>query len=308
MPATVTHYLVGEKALEKLGMNLSQKEREAFDLGCQGGDIFFFYNVLGGRKYPLLRKAGETLHKKLINAPIHYMKEFLSLLENEEDKNIGKAYIMGYLCHFSTDTTAHPYIYALSDILLNEKKEEKDSFYYHTKIESNLDVIMLLKLKDKTILEIPPYSLFPKNSEVTGILSKMYSYAFEKAGYLKAPEEEYKKAFSCFRNGMHLLYSKGNLKRDFIYKASKLIKITGGFSQMIHPVRCDNFCDYINISEKEITYNNGEVSKDNFYEIFNKAVDKSSECIKKFLDGEEIFEIMEGKSFDTGLVVDYWRI
>ena len=216
MPATVTHFLVGEKTLEKLGKNLDKKEREAFDLGCQGGDIFFFYGVLGGNKYPLLKKAGTVLHKERINAPVHYMNEFLSLI-NEEDKKIVKAYIMGYLCHFSTDTTAHPYIYALSDILEKEKNIESDSFYYHTRIESNLDVIMLLKLKDKTIIEIPPYSLFPKNSEVTEILSKMYSYAFEKAGYIKAPEEEYKKAFSCFRNGMHLLYSKGNLKRDFIY-------------------------------------------------------------------------------------------
>lgn len=303
MPAGVTHYLVGDMVLKKLEMNFSKKERDAFDLGCQGGDIFFFYQVFGSRKYPLLKKAGEKLHKKLINAPVHYMNVFASTLQDENDRKIIKAYIMGYLCHFSTDTTAHPYIYALSDILLNEKKEF-DPFYYHAKIESNLDVIMLLKLKNKTIVDIPPYSIFPAESSVSILLGKMYSFAFEKAGYTKAPSIEYTRAFYYLKRGMKLLYSKGNIKRNTIFNISKFIKITPGFSQMIHPVICDNFCDYTNISKKEIEYNNGVVSSDNFFEIFDKAVNKSADCIKKLTEGKSISDIMEGKSFDTGLIVD----
>lgn len=308
MPALVIHYLVGDIALKKLNMNLSKKEREAFDLGCQGGDIFFFYNTFEKNRYPLLKKAGPVLHKKIINAPIHFMNVFSEKLEDIKNKNIVKAYIMGYLCHYSTDTTAHPYIYGLSDILLKEHKKF-DDFYYHAKIEANLDTIMLSKIKEKTIIDIPPYTLFPSESVTLNLLSKMYSFAFEKSRYAIAPYKEYCKAFLDFRKGTKLLYSKGTFKRNAFFNILKTLKITPAFSQMIHPVTCDNFCDYINLSKREIAYNNGLSSTNTFFEIFDNSVNKSIESINFFRKEEKsISEIMEGRSFDTGLIVDETKI
>lgn len=308
MPALVVHYLVGDIALKRLNMNFSKKEREAFDLGCQGGDIFFFYNALEGKKYPLLKKAGPVLHKRLINVPIHYMNVFANKLENIKNKDIVKAYIMGYLCHYSTDTVAHPYIYGLSDMLLKLHKKF-DDFYYHAKIEANLDVIMLSKIKNKTIIDIPPYTLFPSESVTLDLLSKMYSFAFEKAGYAKAPYKEYYKAFVDFRKGTKLLYSKGTFKRNIFFNILKALKVTPAFSQMIHPVTCDNFCDYINLSKKEIAYNNGTSSTDSFFEIFEKSVKKTIESITFYQkEKKSISDIMEGRSFDTGLIIDETRI
>ena len=103
MPAHYAHYRFGDKLLPTLPANVSRpilRFRRLFDMGTQGPDLFFYYNILTDN-------AVDKLGKKL-----HTMtgREFFGMICRRlrlEPTEAGQAYLYGLLAHYCLDRTCH---------------------------------------------------------------------------------------------------------------------------------------------------------------------------------------------------------
>ena len=111
MPAHYAHYRFGDKLLPTLPANVSRPSlrfRRLFDMGTQGPDLFFYYNILTDN-------AVDKLGKKL-----HTMtgREFFGMICRRlrlEPTEAGQAYLYGLLAHYCLDRTCHKKIREITE-------------------------------------------------------------------------------------------------------------------------------------------------------------------------------------------------
>ncbi|MCL6477157.1 MAG: zinc dependent phospholipase C family protein [Peptococcaceae bacterium] len=107
MPDVWTHIFCGREVLAGVGENFKELAREKislFLLGCQGPDIFFYYNFLpwnGDKRVFLL---GERIHREKCGL---FLRESLKYLKRNPDAGTTK-YLMALICHWCLDRITHP--------------------------------------------------------------------------------------------------------------------------------------------------------------------------------------------------------
>ena len=105
MPGLITNYLFGERSYQLLSPNylkeIIRKNPNAYHMGLQGPDIFFYY------LNPYMRKRKNNicniLHEKSTGTFLDNLLEYTIVLETE-DREICLAYIAGFFCHYALDT------------------------------------------------------------------------------------------------------------------------------------------------------------------------------------------------------------
>ena len=110
MPAILTHDFFGQDiyAAHSHVIGKSIDEKDAFLLGNQGPDPLF-YLVLS----PSMKQffgLGSAMHHDAPSKLIAALKESLQVLE-EHELPVGRAYALGFLCHYSLDRAMHPLVY-----------------------------------------------------------------------------------------------------------------------------------------------------------------------------------------------------
>lgn len=132
MPAIYAHLRFGQEAAKRLESPLSTvigKYSEAFLLGTQGPDILFYYKPLKGND---IRRRGTAIHAR---AGGKVFEELYTLWQEQGGKDDAlKAYLCGYLCHFTLDVLCHKYI-----------DDNSSDAVSHGKIESEFDKFILRK-------------------------------------------------------------------------------------------------------------------------------------------------------------------
>lgn len=149
--------------------------RHAYFYGLAGPDIFFYnlFHIPFGQK-----KAGCMIHDHRSGAFIENMCLSLQKLFGEK-KEIGIAYLAGFICHYEIDAATHPYVY---DIL--DEKSGLKSAGRHFELEAAYDVYasvsMLAKLpsgiKQNRILSLTSL----EKEVVTGLITRAYTKTFSK--------------------------------------------------------------------------------------------------------------------------------
>lgn len=130
MPSMYAHYTFGSKVFKALPKNVRdiiKRNKELYLIGLQGPDILFYYRPLSKNR---INRYGYGMHDRpasefFIPAASKYVKSG----RNEAML----AYLLGFICHFSLDSTCHGYI---------EKKIETDGVC-HTEIEVEFDRYLL---------------------------------------------------------------------------------------------------------------------------------------------------------------------
>ncbi|MGN0985710.1 MAG: zinc dependent phospholipase C family protein [Candidatus Enterenecus sp.] len=105
MPNYFTHLTFGARVLDALPSALRavlEEERPAFDLGCLGPDILFFYHPL--TRNPA-RLEGLEMHKRSALPAFQRLRAAV-----EEDMPMSRGYAAGFLCHLALDSACHPYV------------------------------------------------------------------------------------------------------------------------------------------------------------------------------------------------------
>jgi hypothetical protein len=101
----MAHYQFGQDIAETLNFTLKQlvtAYKNEFDIGLQGPDIFFTYQML---KNPNLLRYGLKWHACSAN------QMFAPLFSEKPKMASSFAYTLGLLCHYFLDSACHPYVF-----------------------------------------------------------------------------------------------------------------------------------------------------------------------------------------------------
>ncbi len=255
MPASITHELIAEAALARLDAAARRTAHRApayYFLGAQGPDLFFFYRPLA-----FSQNLGRLLHKEHVYRWFQGLRAALEDFTGEAFEDC-LAYAMGYVTHFAADVVFHPVVYRLAE-------GSGSARLAHQQIENHWDVWFLRHIRGLGVKEYSfPFDLAPIRED--GVL---FRYLCTAAGTLGIPLSE--RAFSRTLR-LFSLYLK-----HFHSARTKLLHYAGRARFSPQEIGADEVVR----GEKLRTAAGGT---EDIEELFMRAVEKSGEGIRSFLD------------------------
>ncbi|MBQ4067658.1 MAG: zinc dependent phospholipase C family protein [Lachnospiraceae bacterium] len=220
MPGFITHYLFGCETVknikEKNLRNVIRENKKAFSLGLQGPDVFFYfpYSFTGNKK-----RLASVMHVYDTGRFLHNLIEEVNGL-NDSKKNIGLAYLLGFLGHYSMDTKCHPYIYYRTGYL----NKGKDYFGKHTDFETDIDFLLLDKLKGKSVVDFRQENTIKLDAYSTKIIAKILNNACNKTyPYIKSSNKLMEISITSFYYSNGMLNDKNGYKKRALAMAEKIV-------------------------------------------------------------------------------------
>ena len=101
MPTTYAHWRFGNTCIPTLDQDLQtmiRSNREVFDYGVHGPDIFFYYHCLKANK---INEYGNQLHDASYKS---LLEQFAQNYSPVMDKTAYLSYVLGFTCHFVLDS------------------------------------------------------------------------------------------------------------------------------------------------------------------------------------------------------------
>lgn len=307
MPDIVTHYLFAKKATKNMNENMRKvvkQYNDAYVLGSNGPDYFFYYHVLPYQidsERNKITSLGTKMHSMNMNKLFSTMIEYVKYHYTDELYS----YMLGFIMHYYLDRYCHPYIFYFSGID-HGTKETKIYSYYHKQMEIDIDCNML-ELDNLTLKHVKPSNLLElKRINFRG-LHGMVNHVLEEVYDTSIDLKVFKQCFKDFKTSMNLTYSSGTIKKSLVEKGEKLLKQGPFFSTAIYHsdfhkkdvlnLNRREWCNPCNMDEK---YNTTFIEQ---FELGLEEVKKMLNCIDMYMnnqcDMEKIVELVDGRCFDT---------
>jgi hypothetical protein len=287
MPAAITHYFEAKKAWDKFSANNVGEpfSENAFLWGAQGPDFFFCHNFLPWRKGESLCPYASKLHGALPSRLLGIMRGYA--VSHGGDADI-RSYIYGFLCHYSLDRTAHPFINSNVDDLKKIISGRSGSFL-HCQIESAIDVIVLRAETGALPTGFDLKKTVPKDFAVMQKISRMYTYVLFKLLGEKVDEKNIFQAEKDCRLASGLLNDRTTFKKGFVERVEKR---TGRYNHSccIRGICEDEKYDYANILHSGWRYPEGSTvtRTESFFDLYDKSVDESAAFMRAFYSTEDL--------------------
>lgn len=131
MPSTYAHYRFGRQILSMLepsDLEAVLAYPELFQIGLHGPDIFFYHHPLGSSP---LKSMGQRMHHESAD---HFFGPASDALSCLPDRRAGISYLYGFLCHFTLDSSCHPYV----------ERSVRQLHIPHLELESEFDRRLML--------------------------------------------------------------------------------------------------------------------------------------------------------------------
>lgn len=231
MPAAYAHHRFGDMCLETLPPKLKEvcsTYRELFDIGVHGPDVLFYNNPLSSNK---VNRHGQELHHWRGEQFFYTAKH--SFREYKTDKKAMLAYLLGFLAHFTLDSSCHDFV--------NEAAE--DSGLSHNFIESQYEVFLMEK-EGKDPMRVDrslPLKATVRNAEII-------------ARFFPFEENEVLKSMKGQKAVLHLFYSPTEKKKKAVRKVIEMLKIKGDFGDLFldqeHLYQCGQMSEVIYSRQK----------------------------------------------------------
>jgi len=291
MPAILAHDIFGRSALEHLPAEADVSKnalREAFLLGNQGPDpLFYLPEEILTDAY---RHLGRTMHHLRPALLISNLHDAIGMLA-AQDEAVGKAYALGFLCHWLLDSQEHPFILAQVHEICSagvEGLDERHESYVHAEIERDLDEAALYSRTGHTIKDERPYRSVLKASDQTlAVIDRMYFYLALWTYSLTLDVPVYSRAVRRYRQAMRLFWSPRQLQSRCVGAFERLVR-RSDYSMaraMSHRVRAEKDSDFANDAHRVwVDPGTGERRTDGFWDIFEGAEDRCSLVMEEFLD------------------------
>lgn len=312
MPSFYCHYLSSENVLKNLE-SLSLKSilncyRNVFALGAQGPDIFFYYELWPFKGSNSLEKLGGKLHYLKVGLFFQKSLEYISSLDGE-DRDILTAYMMGYICHYSLDSSAHPYVFYRSGFKV-PKSEFRDRYNAdHRRFETALDKLMLRRILNTKPSKLSPYKLIKTDEHSKKLIGKLYSWTLSEVYSLDASALEIASAVKSTEVILRLSIDRTGAKKLLLKLVESMLGKPPLFSSAIHSSLVDEGIDYLNLEKRPWSYPWDVDSKNtsSFLDLFERSVSTAKELCEIYFagigDGRQtaLHGDVWNKSFYTGL-------
>lgn len=214
MPAAYAHHVFGEACLDTMPERYKQiclKYRELYDIGVHGPDILFYYHPLGSNE---VNQYGHRMH---IQTGTEVFKRFKAVWKGESgqlrksDRGAFMAYMLGFLAHFTLDSSAHAYI------------NEMDAAYEpsHNMIESQYEAY-LIRRDGKDAISVDRSLTLKPSGRNARVISQIFPFS----------QDEILTCMKSQKDTLHLFYSPLEVKKKMIRGLIDLLKISGDFGDL----------------------------------------------------------------------------
>lgn len=284
MPAFITHYLYGVDMYQTLTASeiktILYHNQNAYKLGLQGPDIFFFdiSLILGPSEY----NVGNHMHEHRVSLFFrNYLNKLSTLTGSEYD--CGLAYLCGLLAHYSLDAHIHPYIYHRTGYSPDISDSNVTSFCQHGTLEAIIDKQLLLERKGLSPSKFYPSKTVSLSYKDKAIIANLLSISInqtfhsflqdtEKDSRITSPSK-IKKAITSMKIETLFLHDQTGRKRRTIRALENLVKQEPIVSSlMINDTLIDTM-DACNLSKStwQNPWDTSIESSDSIYDLYSKA-------------------------------------
>lgn len=305
MPGYITHNIFGREEFKKITSQNIRKairnNRNVFNIGLQGPDIFFYYPA-----YFLINKKnlGSIMHTRSTGKYINKMLEYVNNTIDETDKEIAIAYLAGFLGHYSLDRVCHPYIYWKTDRM----NMTHDYHSKHVALETDIDYIMCKQFYKREVSKFPYGEMVRLNRNQLDIISGLLNYALGNTfEYIRFNYEFAYTVLLNFRMIISQIKDKEGNKAKYAGKVER--KLIG--HEYFTPLFIgDNYRiknnDPMNISKQKWfnPWKEEDISDCSFYELIEEASKNYQKLLNTINDPEKFADELGNKSFLTNLELE----
>lgn len=301
MPSAITHHLFGVAIRQRLGESFfpSQASTDSFLLGNQGPDPL--YHSSRSTQLIQVRKLAGLMHRHLCTRAFESMRAFTNLLD-EDLREIADAYACGFICHFTLDSVAHPFVYAQMGSANPSRASRNDrsmEWVTHSQIETELDTSLLRHITGQDLLTWKAEDhLFPLNHEVLQLIDNMYRYIATRAYGKSLRPGEFVRAVEDFRAAMGMLYSRTGRTRAALGQIERLVGSSTGTGTRTSRLEPEPEGRWDNGSHR--TWKDpfdGKDSDASFQDLFEQAQATAIANIEAHLAGAPASTIFKGRNF-----------
>lgn len=303
MPSVLTHYGFNKDLINNEITFLKGNE-DIYLVGAQGPDPFFFYGIipfLKSKNGKEIRAFGNKLHKM---DPCLVFEKMIEFANDNKEKDILYAYILGAGLHYILDRKIHPYVFYKTGFS-DDKKMKKKYFVDHTLFETNLDVLLMGGIYND--YRCSPIDSIRCDDEKIEEVSEMYEYVSKNIlGLSVIDDDSFEEAYEHMCKVEKLLYSRKGVKKSIV---SLLFKNTP-FNTMMHPrvVKDDDKIDYLNLKKKKWQDpSSGKEFEKSFYELIDEAREEAKEwfnIVVSFYKGDKV----SLNKFTNGFIYDGYQV
>jgi hypothetical protein len=313
LPAIITHSFFADDVFEELKdcrlKDEIQVKKSLFRLGAQGPDVFFYYKAAPWIPYDGIEKLGNLIHDEKVGH--FYSRSFDYLNGMEHDKGFFDlaVYLAGYLCHYSLDRTAHPFIHYTSGIDSDHSRISWKYHIYHRILESTIDYLMLVKkgydpskYRSFELVMVPPFSIESVLKYYKHILAEVYGISINR--------QQTEELITGIYKVMRYLYDPSGMKYYFYRFLEMLMRRPGGITSSMMPRKIDRELDYLNLDHNTWLHpcHKDRSSNDSFWEIYDSAAGealKTVELFSSFIDSgrlpPSLIKMIGDISYSTGI-------
>ncbi|MDR2266412.1 MAG: zinc dependent phospholipase C family protein [Christensenellaceae bacterium] len=307
MPNPLTHKYIAEVVREALDENtrsiLTKYEKEYF-LGSLGPDVLM---GLIFDSDPQRSGEGERIHTEAVFAGLCNTANYLSMHDDLELY----AYYMGFLTHYTTDSSIHPFVYYYIENRLKRKYAPHLSSVLHAIVETEMDTyISLMYLQGK---KSDSFWLFKNSKRLRRTICKYFLDVNKNIYQIILSPSDIKKSYALFRLLMFLCHRRrnGRIRFALAKRIDKTLKIDHLLLSVLRPRQLDKAYDYLNLDKRpyrsihgerfspEVTYSFPEmveIAKKRGIEYINKAIAHISSGVALTLTD---FELNYNGSFNS---------
>jgi len=316
MPGFITHSLFAEEVYsdlkDKALKRQINKRMNLFYLGAQGPDLFFYYKVKPWKKYDGVEKLGFIMHytktQFFFIESLNYIKGLK--YKNKDAYSELMVYIAGYICHFALDSITHPFIHYTAGIYTKKNNSTFKYHIYHKKLESIIDVIMLMLKEDKKASSFKSFKMIENISKYYGTLKDFYVSVVNKVYGIRLSSKQVKNVIGDIYNILKILYDPWNIKSWLFKLVENLYGRPEEITSSIHPRKINIQIDYLNQNHSIWTH---PCDKDirsglSFLDLYGSAlkeaeriIDISYNYINDKVPTSKIKEVIKNTSYSTGL-------
>jgi hypothetical protein len=292
---------------------LIAKYQQVFNLGLQGPDILFYYEVWPWTKKTIKPNIGQIMHTSKVNKVFKSLIEYI-VKQNDVAKDILSVYLMGFAGHNFMDSLGHPYIFYRSGFTTPSNNNENLFLYYHRRFEVSIDVLLCKKFLDKKVYELKCDKLIEVSDTEINLITDLYDHVIEEVFNQTAERKKIKKSIKETIFVEKLLKDTSGIKKKLVGFIDKTIYGFPLFSSLIFPLTLEDGLDYLNLSHREwyMPFDKSIKSTKSFIELFSDAVQRtqqlSNDLYTAIFDNNSniphILELLGNNSYTSGIDCD----
>lgn len=290
MPAANTHNIFANNILTIIQDTMSiDIEDSSFLYGAQGPDLFFTHRFMPWMKGENISKYGSMIHQAEPNKVLSIMRTYVA----RENSVISASYFLGFISHYSLDSTCHPYINFIADEQLEDEPEQTNTIF-HCESESALDAIVYRSVYEDLASKVNIGKYFKVNDEVKYRIADLYCHLIKE---LFDEEVSNEMMFQVIEDAAYVyswLYDSLGIKK-FILNAIEASTQRKLSCHLIPDMENSEF-DYANLSKTVWLDKEENERTENFFELIEMAKERTVDIIFN-LNARDDNEICDNASF-----------